>query len=165
MAAFLYNFLSFVEWPPSAFLDEGPLLIGVLGANPFGDATRSIEKREVNRRPIRFLFFDRVDALRPTHILFVTPEFADRLKEVRRTLRGQPVLLVGESENFTRSGGMIRFYDIPADRSPSGERQVRIEINEGAARAGGLDIRSKLLRLSDVVNHPVPESDGGADTP
>ena len=36
-AAFLYNFAQFVEWPARAFpAPDSPLIIGVLGENPFG---------------------------------------------------------------------------------------------------------------------------------
>src|SRR5882757_4448493 len=37
-AAFLFNFAKFVEWPPQSFPDAGgPIVIGILGGNPFGD--------------------------------------------------------------------------------------------------------------------------------
>ena len=36
-AVFLFNFTQFVEWPENAFEDEqSPLIIGVLGDDPFG---------------------------------------------------------------------------------------------------------------------------------
>jgi len=36
-AVFLFNFAQFVEWPPSAFAGPtSPIVIGVLGENPFG---------------------------------------------------------------------------------------------------------------------------------
>jgi len=38
-AAFLYNFAKFVEWPAQAFKSPSdPIVIGVLGTDPFGDA-------------------------------------------------------------------------------------------------------------------------------
>ncbi len=38
-AAFLYNFVQFVKWPPDAFSSPGaPLYIGVLGDDPFNGA-------------------------------------------------------------------------------------------------------------------------------
>jgi len=38
-AVFLFNFAQFVEWPPTAFPEAtAPLVIGVLGADPFGAA-------------------------------------------------------------------------------------------------------------------------------
>ena len=79
MAVFLYNFMSFVELPAEAPFEHGPMTIGVLGPNPFGDAGRAIEKKSVNERPIRFRFFSEPAAVEPTHILFVTREMAGRL--------------------------------------------------------------------------------------
>lgn len=36
-AVFLFNFTQFVDWPPTAFVDpRTPLVIGVLGEDPFG---------------------------------------------------------------------------------------------------------------------------------
>jgi hypothetical protein len=37
MAVFLFNFTQFTEWPRSAFAsEEAPLVIGIIGADPFG---------------------------------------------------------------------------------------------------------------------------------
>src|SRR5437867_180076 len=49
-AAFLYNFTKFVEWPEPAFADpKSPIVIGVLGPNPFGgELAKAIEGRKVN---------------------------------------------------------------------------------------------------------------------
>src|SRR3989475_10105210 len=37
-AVFLFNFAQFVDWPPEAVPDsQAPLVIGILGGDPFGD--------------------------------------------------------------------------------------------------------------------------------
>ena len=37
-AAFLYNFIKFVEWPKDRFSgDKDPIVIGVVGKDPFGE--------------------------------------------------------------------------------------------------------------------------------
>ena len=37
-AVFLFNFAQFVDWPPEAVPDsQAPLVIGILGSDPFGD--------------------------------------------------------------------------------------------------------------------------------
>src|SRR4051812_28059903 len=53
-AVFLYNFVRFVDWPPSAFPDaQSPLVIGVLGEDPFGTALDdAIRGESVNGRPL-----------------------------------------------------------------------------------------------------------------
>ena len=51
-AAVLYNFVKFVVWPPRTFKSPAdPIVIGVLGKNPFGDAlaTEAEGKRFENR--------------------------------------------------------------------------------------------------------------------
>lgn len=159
MAAFMYNFLSFVDWPPHETLDQGPILVGILGENPFGDAVHAIERKSVNGRPIEFRFFPDVHSIKPTHILFVSRKYARSMKAVRKSVAELPVLLVGEEPDFTRNGGMIRFYEVESDGASGGDRHLRIEINETAALASHLDIRSKLLRLASVVQYPVPESE------
>ena len=38
-AAFLYNFVKFVEWPPETLPSNGaPIVLAVLGKDPFGSA-------------------------------------------------------------------------------------------------------------------------------
>src|SRR5881296_4365446 len=53
-AVFLFNFAQFVEWPPQAFADpRTPLIIGVLGEDPFGAFLDDTVRNEmVNNRPL-----------------------------------------------------------------------------------------------------------------
>ena len=45
-AVFLFNFSQFVDWPTPALADpQAPLVIGVLGNDPFGIAARSDRER------------------------------------------------------------------------------------------------------------------------
>ncbi len=150
IAAFLYNFFLYVEWPDDPDLNEGPLTIGVLGDNPFGEALNALEKRHVQGRAIEVLLFDSVESLVGTHILFLPTTSTGRLPEVHRALKGRPVLTVGESENFTRNGGVVRFFE-------TGDAQrIGVEINQTAAAALELRIRAKLLRLASLVEYPLP---------
>ena len=47
-AAYLYHFAQFVDWPPSAFAEtNSPLIIGVLGENPFGNDLQHVVQGKV----------------------------------------------------------------------------------------------------------------------
>src|SRR2546427_9710737 len=47
-AAFLYHLAQFVDWPPEAFpTEETPLVIGILGTDPFGKVLDDIVDDEV----------------------------------------------------------------------------------------------------------------------
>ena len=152
VAAFLYNFLLFTEWPPDPVLDQGPFVIGVLGRNPFERAAAAIERRSVANRPIVFRHFRNLANLEPSHVLFVAdPESAD-MDDLLKAVGNKSVLLVGDSPAFTRQGGTIRFYD----ESAGGESSLRVEINKTAADRAGIRFRSQLLRLAQVVEHPAP---------
>ena len=145
-AAFLFNFAKFVEWPPGAFPEaKSPMIIGVLGDNPFGaELERTIRDKIVNGRPLQIREFRSPAEARECHILFVSNSEKKRLPEVVESLRGTNVLTVGEAENFIESGGMISFV--------REGNKIRFQINDQAARGAGLKISSKLMNLAV---HPV----------
>jgi len=153
VSAFLYNFLMFTEWPEDN--PEAPLIIAVVGENPFGEAADAISQKTLGGRAIQFMYFASPEDVGTPHILFIPRSQEQRAPGICAGLRGKPVLTVGESDRFTRQGGMIRFYEQP-DRSGA-QRVLRIEINETTADAAGLRFQAKLMRLAQIVRHPWPD--------
>src|SRR5881296_3853751 len=53
-AVFLFNFAQFVDWPTNAFSEaQAPLVIGVLGEDPFGVyLDETVRGEKVNNRPV-----------------------------------------------------------------------------------------------------------------
>jgi len=144
-AVFLFNFSQFVEWPASAFVDASrPLVIGVLGEDPFGAyLDEAVRDETVGGRTLAVRRFEHVEDVADCQILFISASMIDKLPRVLAGLRGKPILTVGETEGFARSGGMIRFV---TERS-----RIRLRINVEPAVASGLTISSKLLRLAEIV--------------
>ena len=144
-AVFLFNFAQFVEWPAGTFPDSGgPLVIGVLGEDPFGpylDETVRGETAHGHRIDVRRL--ERLGEITDCHILFVSRGELYRLDEILAALKGRSVLTVGDAEGFAARGGMIRFV---TDRN-----RIRLRINLEAARAADLTLSSKLLRPAQIV--------------
>lgn len=143
-AAFLYNFAKFVEWPPDAWAGaEGPLVIGVLGDDRFGDDVGAVVRgRKVGNRDLIVKKL-RVNQRVASHVLFISASESRRLPEILRTLAERGVLTVSDAEDFTRHGGIIGF------REQAG--RLRFEINPAAAHRVGLKLSSKLLQLATVV--------------
>jgi hypothetical protein len=141
-AAFLLNFAKFVEWPPAAFAETGsPILLGILGENPFGDAVeQTIRGKTINNRPLMVKQFRLAAEATNCHILFIGASEKARLPETLAALRGTSVLTVGEMDRFTETGGMINFV--------RQGNKIRFQINEVAAKSVGLKISSKLLSLA-----------------
>jgi hypothetical protein len=145
-AVFLFNFAQFVEWPTDAFTEPtSPLVIGVLGNDPFGSfLDEAVRGERVNDRPIVIMRYSRVEDIARCHILFVSQSEAPRLEQDLAQLKGRSILTVSDIEGFSYHGGMIRFLMV--------KNKVRLRINNGTARAAGLRISSKLLRPSEVVS-------------
>jgi hypothetical protein len=144
-AVFLFNFAQFVSWPEGTFADSAaPLVIGVLGADPFGSyLDETVRGEVVGGHPLEVRRFGSLEGIRECHILFVSRDEAGDLPAVLRALEGSSVLTVGDAEEFAGSGGMIRFV---TDRN-----RIRLQINLEAARATGLTLSSKLLRPAEIV--------------
>ena len=141
-AAFLFNFAKFVEWPPETFAGEtSPLVIGILGDNPFGtDLERTVAGKLINNRPITIRSFPTAAEAANCHILFISSSEKKRLPDIIQSLHGTAVLTVGETDQFIASGGMVNFVQEAS--------KIRFQINDDAAKAARLKISSKLLTLA-----------------
>jgi hypothetical protein len=144
-AVFLFNVAQFVEWPPQAFPDSvAPVVIGVLGNDPFGAfLDETVRGEQLGGRALEIRRYRRVEDLSDCQILFISQSERDRMNEIRARLRTQPILIVSDVDGFAEGGGMMGLF---TDR-----KRVRIRINLQAVQAAGLTISSKLLRVADVV--------------
>jgi hypothetical protein len=144
-AAFLLNFIRFVEWPPDTFKTAtDPLVVGILGKDPFNGALeKTVSDKTVDGRPVVIRRFSDTGAARACQVVFLAGQESRRLGDVTGASASQGVLIVGESDGFAERGGMINFI-VQGDH-------VRFQINPSAAARVGLKISSKLLQLAVVV--------------
>jgi hypothetical protein len=144
-AIFLFNFSQFVDWPVVSFADDrSPLVIGVLGSDPFGATLDEIVRGEtVNGRPLEVRRYGSVEQIDACHILFIERSQDKRLDAVLAALKGRSVLTVGDFEGFLRHGGIIRFVTVG--------NKIRLRVNLAAAQDAKLTISSKLLRPAQIV--------------
>ena len=144
-AAFLFNFVKYVEWPARSHSDaQSPIVITVLGTNPFDSALNTIVNgRSVNGRPVAVKYAKTADAILPTHILFIPKSEDDVTRSVLEKLKREPVLTVGESDQFEKANGMINF-------SVEGDN-VKFALNVSSAEAAHLKISSQLQKVARKV--------------
>lgn len=143
-AAFLRNFAHYVTWPGSAFPDShSPWRVCILGRDPFGDM---LEKTFLGRtEQDRSFEVHRADALQrlPTcQIVFLAFDDPVARRAILSELKGKPVLTVGDTPEFLREGGVIRFQV---------EDRVRLSINLDQARAASLAVQTRMLEVSQEV--------------
>lgn len=144
-AAFLYNFAQYVEWPEERFKDkQAPIVLGVLGKDPFGrQLDETIKGKKIGERSFEVVRIKSPAEATGCHMLFIPATDAPWLREVLKECGGKSVLLVGESTDFSASGGCINFY------VDSGK--VRFELNVDAAKRSRLEVSSKLLKVARLV--------------
>jgi hypothetical protein len=147
-AVFLFNFTQFVEWPADAFAHVNtPLVIGVLGEDPFGAyLDETVRGETANGRPLIVARYRRVQEIEDCQVLFISRSETDRLEQKLASLAGKPILTVGDVEGFARRGGMIDLATVAG--------KIQLRINLEAAKAAHLTISSKLLRPAKIVAPP-----------
>jgi len=144
-AGFIYNFAQLVEWPPSTFAQpDSPIVIGILGSDPFGTTIdRIVENKKVRGRAFVIKRLKWGMDLKDCDILFVSSSEAARMDELIRSVKGMPILTIGETPSFARRGGVINLV--------LEDNKVRFEVNVDAAKQAGLNISSRLLALARII--------------
>jgi hypothetical protein len=145
-AVFVFKFSHFVDWPPQAFTTpDEPFIIGILGGDPFETRLEEAVRGEhVTAHPLIVRRFRSVDEIGDCQILFIDRSEGAQLGRIISTLNHRSILTVSEIDQAAQHGVMIQFA--------TENNRVRLKINLASARAAGLSISSKLLRLADIVS-------------
>ncbi len=156
-AAFLYNFIQFVEWPKEKAADSNqPIIIGIIGRDPFGNVFESLKNKKIKGKSViikRFKPYEELkingvlestsDELKNCHVLFICSSENRNINQIIDIVKTSSVLTVGETHYFLENGGIINFE--------LEEKKVRFAINLDAANTAKLKISSQLLRLAKRV--------------
>jgi hypothetical protein len=146
-AAFVFKFLSFVEWPPQAFArPETPIAIGVLGADDiYSELQEIVSGRVVQGRPVTVRRVREGEALNGLQVLYVGRGGAPVLAKL-----GQPrnLLVITEWDGALDQGSIINFV-----RS---DGRVRFEVALDTAERRGLHISSRMLAVAQNVRSAKP---------
>jgi hypothetical protein len=142
-AALLFNIAKYADWPATAFAAaDSPIVIGVLGDDPFGDVLdRIVRGRLINGRALVIRRAGGIAELKGAHLVFVSPAESHAAQDCA-VLEEFHVLTVGDTGqtalftalNFAVEGNKIVFT---------------VDLNR-AARAR-VTLSSKLLNLAKAV--------------
>ena len=144
-AAFLYKFGGFIEWPAAAFSRaDSAFVIGVLGAEgAAAELERVVAARNIQGRSVAVHRLKRGESLAGLHLLFVGQSESGRLAEVLAAAKGQPLLVVTETEDALTRGSMINFITV--------DDKVRFDVALPQAERGQLRISARLLAVARKV--------------
>jgi hypothetical protein len=144
-AVFLFRFADYVTWPAGEMSDERPFVIGVYGADPFGNFLDDTVRGEtVKGHPVQVKRCRSLEEITSCHMLYVSTSAAGRVPEVLARMKGHPTLTVSDIPDFASRGGMIRFVK-------NGNR-IGFKINVQASKEAGLSISAKLLQMAQIVS-------------
>ena len=154
-AGFIFNFAKFVEWPAPSFAQpDSPIVIGILGTDPFGAIIDQIvQDKKIGARGFvvkRLKWAADLKDLKECKILFVAASERAHIDDVVQAVKGLPILTVGETPGFAEHGGVIRFV--------LEDNRVRFEVNVEAARQADLTISSRLLTLARIIQQATADS-------
>jgi hypothetical protein len=143
-AAYIRNFARYVTWPAGALPAPGaPWRVGVLGRDSFVEVLeRTLRGRTEQGRPFEIHRAASLWELPVCQIIFVGQADPGERRLTLRALHGKPVLTVGDAPEFLREGGVIEFVV---------GNTVQMGINLDQARAGSLQIQTKMLEVSREV--------------
>lgn len=174
-AAFLYNFIKFVDWPEpssSAGAEEAkkkdPIVLCILGEDFFGRHLDDLTKKTVRDRQIRVVrlegfeqykksrsratleqyFQEQRKALEGCHLLFISQSEEKLMNELAAFTDKMQILTVSDISGFAGKGGVIEFV--------MEENKIRFDINVVSAERKGLKISSQLLQLARKIYKKTP---------
>ena len=136
-AAYLFNFVKFVEWPPGVAVET--LTVCFLGGEGVHEALASgIDAKRAGPRKLIARQLEPPATLESCEVLYADAASVDH--SLAGTL---PVLTVSDAPGFAANGGMIELF--------TENHRLRFVINVAHVNRAGLRISSDLLKLAASV--------------
>lgn len=135
-AVFLFKFIDYVTWPQNnSPSNGGTFSLCVLGKHSFGRTLNVIASKQ-NQHKFKIQYFNTTETPKNCHLIF-TEDSPSRMKRLKGSL------LVSDSSDFARKGGMIEM------REEGGK--VKLIGNLQRAEEAGFKISSRLLGIMEVI--------------
>lgn len=138
-AAYLVNFLKYVEWP----VTQDKATICLFGHDVMSGPLGAYEGRTVAGRELVLRRVSGPDQLAECRILYVPDTEEARFAAVLRWTEGLPILTVSDAEFFARQGGGVALV--------REDTRLRFDVNLDALNRAKLKPASQMLRLARQV--------------
>lgn len=149
-AAYLYNFVKFVEWPDTVFDSrQSPVEFCVIGEDSLYENLKELQTKIIEGRNLSVGKEPGLSSTMACHIAYIGDSEKKNVKKIVSALENRPILTVSSLGDFAEQGGMIEFVRMG--------NNIRFKINIGAVRRSGLSISSRLLKLAIIVGENVDQ--------
>ena len=107
-AARITRIAQVTTWPSNKLSPNTPLVIGVYGADSITDFLEmAVQGRRLKGRDVVVKRCSAVQEVVGCHVLFISRSEEGRLRDVLRRTSGEPILTIGETDNFMDKGGIV----------------------------------------------------------
>lgn len=144
-AAFVFNFIKFVEWPETSFKNPAASLnVCVWGSEADADSMVGLQRKTAKQRELKVVAVNAAEELAACHVLFLTRNSRSSYRTVLRSIADKSVLTVSDIAGFAQSGGLIGLF--------KSDNQMRFAINVEATQRSGLRMSAQLLKFGKIVS-------------
>lgn len=141
-AAFIYNFVKFVEWPgEKAIAKQSGIDICVMGESQLVTASSVFKAASTSKLALKLVQENDLRAVMGhCHVVFISDSETARLQEILAALRAAPVLTVSDIDGFAEKGGMIGFV--------ISDGKIKVVVNTKSAAAASMRVDAQLLEIA-----------------
>lgn len=158
MGLYLYNFLLFVDWPGELSHKKKAIVICLFGKGSESGFLTGIKGKQVREKTIVIEHAQEVNEIvTGCDVLFIRDAERSMTFDLLAQLRDAPCLTISDMPGFAELGGMVEFLRRTTPRGltlpegKAGQPTARFRINLEVVLNAGFKIRSRLLRLSEIV--------------
>jgi hypothetical protein len=138
---FLYNFIRMTEWPDLARHDVTFDVCVKARSEVVDDVKAALMDKSLDGRRLAVRRIRDLHSAHDCHVIFIDGDEPPTDKELKDV--GKGVLTVGETDDFLKRGGIIRFIN--------NNGRLAFEVSVGTAQQMGLKLSSRLLGVARRV--------------
>ena len=144
-AAYLYNFLPFIEFSHKTARDEAKTYNICSFKHPKASKFLSLlDGQALGSRKIAIVYLDDEPKLDFCYVVYIPHPLRGKSSEVLQATKGKQILTIGENAGFCQQGGMLNFF--------VKGRKLRFEVNRTVAGQEGITFRAKMLKHAVIIH-------------
>ncbi len=138
----LYNFMKYVNWPPSAA--SGDFVIGVVGETKVYETLKKwYGTKSKGSQKINIKMFKSASEVTDCHVIYIGKSKSSNLADVLTKTSGKSTLIITDKLGMGKKGSGINFKTVNG--------KLKFELNQAAISNANLKISSQLTGMAILI--------------
>ncbi|MCW8877718.1 MAG: YfiR family protein [Kangiellaceae bacterium] len=143
-AAYLFNFLKYVEFDDSSNSDDSKeSFVCILGKDPFGRTIDAMQGKKAKNKTVNIRRLSSEQNISECNIIYISQSESSNLASILKGLENSSILTVSEIKSFTQQGGIVEFT--------KNKKKIGITINLKNAHQAKIRISALLLEIAKLT--------------